>query len=1001
MDIVVRTPHGDADVSIASQTPTTTVGDVVAAVTGQAVPRLVLVDGSPVDANAALDDVALLMGSVVTSQAPVPSGVATADVDLVQIAGHGAGRVSTLGPGRYRIGPGRRSAADELAAAPVERAVFELVIERSGASAEVTVVPEAPGVAIDGDELDGARRWHSGTLTIGSRAFQLDVPVRSDRVRPQSTPDPDGMVAFSRPPRRMPVPARRPVVDAIRDATVTAPALWERRPGQPDAFTLPIGVRTDDTATVDIDLASNQAVAISGSERFRGGLVRSLVVEAVTVHGPADLDVVVLTRPDRLAQWDWAKWLVHLRVDGTPAIWSSRHDIARWTDAIERGAVGATADLAPHLTMVILDDPGLWGHPDSPIRSIVSGPPDSVRLIALCDDRSRPPAVCSLLLAERDDGLARVHSFARPGHDETIRPALTEPDVAGRVARALAPLIDVELTPRSAKTNSADRVELSELIHAADADAVLSRWAARNAPATAVLGRRGDELVDVPTDGDVTVVVGPSMGDAFDVAATSLIAQCVECSPDALWIAPLPFEPSARAELLWRLPHATAHHDFDAVIEPRRLLARLRAVLAHPHGPARIVLVADAARSAATASGDRWLEALADGVRTVSGLAIVVVTDHPDVANFAADTVVHVERRHDVPGTTRRVAHTATADGSFDEIFTPLQPSAATAVDLDLRPFVVGRALTPLERRIEQLRAQTANAPHPAFDTVATVLIEAAARREVDPAPGVPGGRTVVPPPMPTRVELGQLFDDAPGDGVPIGLVDDPTSAGLRVQWWQPGSGSMLVFGSRRSGMEQVLATILLGTIDRFSASDVRLVVVEGSAARRRALAGVDRPMRVVAPDRPEEVAGAFDEIAAEVDRGPTIDPSTRPAGPRLVVLIGDLVHLRRRYAGHPAGPRIDEVLTRAAAAGSGVDVIAGVADLTAAGPFATEVSKSLVGASSDARELATLGVEQPSELDGIAGRCRSFPGDELVQVALADTTIEVLLARRSIGDRT
>ena len=38
MDIVVRTPHGDADVSIASRAPTTTLGEVVAAVTGQAVP---------------------------------------------------------------------------------------------------------------------------------------------------------------------------------------------------------------------------------------------------------------------------------------------------------------------------------------------------------------------------------------------------------------------------------------------------------------------------------------------------------------------------------------------------------------------------------------------------------------------------------------------------------------------------------------------------------------------------------------------------------------------------------------------------------------------------------------------------------------------------------------------------------------------------------------------------------------------------------------------------
>jgi hypothetical protein len=367
------------------------------------------------------------------------------------------------------------------------------------------------------------------------------------------------------------------------------------------------------------------------------------------------------------------------------------------------------------------------------------------------------------------------------------------------------------------------------------------------------------------------------------------------------------------------------------------------------------------------------------------------------MADILGDAVIRVERRYDVPGTARRIALLATADAGADQPFTPLQPTTSAITDVELRPFVVGRALTPLERRIEHHRAQTSNAPHPAFGTVVALLRDAASRRHVDASAATTDGRTVVPAPIPTRVDLDDLFASSPGDGVPVGLVDDPDRVGVRTRWWEPGSGSMLVFGSRRSGMEQVITTMLLGAIDRFSVLDVRLVVIEPSPARRRAFAELDHPVRVVDPDRLDDLVDALDEVAAELDRCAATDASAEHDGPRMVLLIGDLVHLRRRHAEQPVGTQIDEVVTRAAGAGSGVDVIAAAADLEGAGPFATIAASRLVGASSDHRELAALGVEHPSDIDGIVGRCQSFPDGDLVQLATTDATIEMLLARRSV----
>ncbi len=328
-----------------------------------------------------------------------------------------------------------------------------------------------------------------------------------------------------------------------------------------------------------------------------------------------------------------------------------------------------------------------------------------------------------------------------------------------------------------------------------------------------------------------------------------------------------------------------------------------------------------------------------------------------------------------------------------------MQPTTATTATLALRPYVVGRTLTPLERRIQQRWVQSTAVPDQAFTPIVALLANAATSRTGDHEPLTEHDRLVLPPPMPTRVDLDELFAASPGDGVPLGLVDDPGSARHVTRWWVPGSGSLLVFGSRRSGIEQVLDTISLGVVDRLTSLDVRLIVVEASSTRRRALHDSGHEMRIVAPDQVNEMVDALDEIAAELHRQVTARSASPNDGPRSVVLIGDLVSLRRRYASHPLGARIDEVLVAASATDSGVDVIAYASELEGAGRFATIASSRLVGASSDHDELAALGVEHPSELDGIVGRCRAFPGGDLVQLAVADAPTETLLDRRSNGD--
>jgi hypothetical protein len=742
-------------------------------------------------------------------------------------------------------------------------------------------------------------------------------------------------------------------------------------------------------------MESTRALAITGSDDFRHGLIRTVIIEAATLHGPADIDVVVATDTTRLATWDWAKWLPHVRPAGSPNIWSSRHEIARWADGEATAPTAVTAGPSRR-TLLIVDDPGLWNRRDAPLRTIVSDPPANLRLIALCSDDAQAPSTCTSVISETDAGVARLQTFARVPVDVVFRPALTETSVAGEVARSLAPLVDIELAPPPASTD-AGSVEFAELIGVARAEDIVARWMTAAPRSTVVIGRSGHDVVETPVTDDVTIVVGESLGDAFDVAATSVLGQCVDRSPDDLWVVPLVADRSPRSELLWQLPHATDPHDHDVAVDPRRLLSRLRAVLADPGGPTRVVLVAEDAIGSPTARDSSLLAELTDGVRSTDGLALIVITDRTEAAGLVADTIIRVRHHGGTRGAVaRRTATLGDADGIEGPRFSPFQRTGSRHA-LEVSVFVVGRPYTALERRVEQRRAEALNIPDPALVAFVRTLGDAASRERPPHRQSEPRvDRTVVPPPMPTAVDLDELFGVSPGDGVPLGLADDPAVAGVATRWWEPGSGSLFVFGSRRSGMDHVLTTVLVGLFDRFSDLDVRLLVIEPSSARRRALEGVDRTVRVVAPDRADQVADALDDIAGELDRR-SLDPTA--AGPRLVVIVSDLAQLRRQHEGNVLGERIDDVLAAAASTGSGVDVIAAVADLDAAGPLPSAIANRLVGASSNHADLAALGVERPSELDGIAGRCRVFPDGDLLQIAMADVDLETLLARRGEGE--
>ncbi len=198
MDVVIRTPHGEAEITIARAGEATAIADVVERVTGSASPPTADVDGRAVLTTATIGSSGVVTGSVIDLGATTRAAPQDAVLELVQVAGWGAGARQSLGPGTYRVGPGRRVNAADLDLAHVDKIAFELSVEADGA-AIVTV--DEQGVRIDGIGIEGSTAWSTGILDVSGRAFVLDRSTERSLRRRRPALSRSGIVVFNRPPR--------------------------------------------------------------------------------------------------------------------------------------------------------------------------------------------------------------------------------------------------------------------------------------------------------------------------------------------------------------------------------------------------------------------------------------------------------------------------------------------------------------------------------------------------------------------------------------------------------------------------------------------------------------------------------------------------------------------------------------------------------------------------------------------------------------------------------
>jgi S-DNA-T family DNA segregation ATPase FtsK/SpoIIIE len=1018
MDVVIRTPHGEAEITIARAGEAAAIADIVERVTGSASPPTADVDGRAILTTATIDGSGVFTGSVIDLGPSTRAAPPDAVLELVQVAGWGAGARQALGPGTYRVGPGRRINATDLDLAHVDKIAFEISIDTE-AEAMVTVGDEE--VRIDGVVIEGSAAWAGGILDVAGRTFELDRSVgRGDPRTQASAGEPSGTVVFNRPPRpaRAPPPPPLAVPDrlvaaaepgrpprqtrrrhdgapsldqrsqvafraeiamrrgaergrrhdlfphiarAVHLAGTTSPRLWSTRPDDDEAFEFAIGLGDIEwqpelvfagspTAAPDsivaelgplamvpvtIDLRDERGTAFVGSSEFTRAAVRGLLVEACVQHGPADLDLVVLTDPDRAPVWEWVKWLPHSRTSGVAQVLVALDEIDGWAASTrERRQVGPGLT---HMTLAVVDQAAWWRDRGAPLRPVMNDRSRPVRFVVLADSANDVPTLCTTVVTEQPGDLARVERLGQRTVVDNVQLFLIATAVAAATARRLAPLDDPELAVPAASTLPVS-VPIPQLLGAANlaAATIAARWRTTNerSDARVPIGvtHRGTVDIDLERDGPHVLIGGTEGAGKSELLRSLVTGLAAGLPPDAITFALLDFAGRSSFGPCAELPHVVMHHDTPDVHLAERALRCLRAELLGRDERVwrgftlpRFIIVVD--EPAAIAIGhpqlvSSVLEIATDGQRL--GVHLIVATERPSrvLESANAPTIgvriaLHMSNEREsealigsrnatrvprrIPG--RGLVRVRDAElVEFQAAVVSASSSSDDGHDLELRPYVVGRELTPMEMRVVREsngNAREAGPGSTARNDLSRLVGEITAAAA---AVGQVRSRQLCPDPLPDVLDRRRLASERPGGGVPFALVDLPDQLRQRIRWWEPGEyGSLLIYGDERAGTAGVLASLAIGGSERYTADDLHLYVID--AGGLAPLSALSHTGAVVRHDEVNRIAQLVDLVGEQLDgrmaavdsgRRGTISSDRGAVLPHLVVMLDDVGALRQ-----------------------------------------------------------------------------------------------------------